>query len=133
MRRSAPRLGFACLLPLIAAGCDDFDGEYLPDCAAHAGDRVTIEGTRFSWDRFTDAVRVDDDGNRIDAFPNYPKSGSISAADGKMRFVDDAGEEIAMRHVVVRDGVIALLTEAEHGQWETTGNWPDCPLSTAGS
>lgn len=56
-------------------GCKSIEGNYNPACAAFAGDTIELRDGRFTWSRFTDEVRVDDAGNRVDPFPDFPKTG----------------------------------------------------------
>lgn len=127
--RAARRAILAGALLVVAAGCRSLDGDYRPDCVAFAGDEVTIAGETFTWDKFTDALRVDDEGNVIDPYPAYPKEGRLVTDGDLLRFLDAAGSEIAVRHAVPREDALVLLDAEEYEAFRETGAWPDCPLS----
>ncbi len=62
---------------LLSACGDEIEGVFEPACIAHAGDRVILKEGRFEWDKFTDEVRLNPAGERIDAYPDYPKKGKF--------------------------------------------------------
>lgn len=111
------------------AGCKAVDGSYYPDCIAFAGDNLELQNGRFSWDKFTDQVRADDQGRPVDPFPEYPRYGSYKL-DGDtltLRFDVDGPDETF--HIADRNGRIVLLRTAEYSEWQDSGNYPQCVLT----
>ena len=47
------------------AACVSHEGVYAPACSAFAGDRIKLHQGQFSWEKFTDSVVVDGDGEDI--------------------------------------------------------------------
>lgn len=121
------------LLPALlwVAACNDqpLEGEFGPSCIAFAGDRVTFANGRFEWDRFTDERRVDDDGNMLDPFPDYPRHGDFRVERNRVEFVPDDGERLAPRYLLERDGTLYLLERAQYEKVLAGGSLPDCALS----
>lgn len=121
------------LFPLLAAcaGCAtdaDVVGTYVPSCVAYEGNTIELSGQRFTWDKFTDEVMVDDAGNKLDPFPGFPVRGSYAIEDDVLRLTTDVGELAGELYLVRRPGQIYLLTEAEFGAWQKDGAVPDCAL-----
>lgn len=117
------------LLAVVVTGCQSIEGRYEPGCAAFAGDRVVLDGGRYTWDRFTDARRVDAAGNVIDPYPDFPKTGPY-AIDGKVLRLLDRGEEtIATFHLHGDGNDILLLTVEEHDAVSGGAAYPDCALT----
>lgn len=101
---------------------------YAPGCAAYAGDQITIDGQRYTWDKFTDTRRIDEDGNVIDPFPGYPREGRVELEGRVVRFLDESGELLAVRHVRKAGGKTYLLTP-EAWQQVASGAAPEpCAL-----
>ena len=91
------------------AGCAtdaDVAGTYQPSCVAFEGSTIELADNRFTWDKFTDEVEVDDEGNAIDPFPGFPVRGCYT----------------------VDQDVVYLLTDAEFDAWRQKGTVPDCAL-----
>ena len=65
---------------------------------------------RFEWDRFTDAVSVDDDGKVIDPYPGYPKTGRYRADDEKLTWIADDGTDFEERYLLEYRDRTYLLT-----------------------
>lgn len=101
---------------------------YAPGCAAYTGDEITIDGQRYTWDKFTDTRRVDDDGKVIDPFPDYPRAGRVEREGQVVRFFDESGQLLAVRHLYEAGGTMHLLTP-EAWQRVASGAEPDpCAL-----
>ena len=117
------------LLAGVLGACNSLDGVYLPGCPAYAGDRIELEDGRFTWDKFTDQVRIDDAGEPIDPFPGFPRTGTY-AIDGDvltMVMADDGTRETF--HLQMDDGRLVLLTGAQQEQQQTGGSYDECALT----
>jgi hypothetical protein len=121
----------ALSLLAVTAGCAnqaDITGTYLPSCVAFAGNRIELSDGRFSWDKFTDEVRVDDSGNIVDPYPGFPMRGTYAIEGDVLRMTTEAGELAGEMHVVRRPGQVYLLTASEFDAWERDGAVPACAL-----
>ncbi len=118
----------AAFATLMLAGCAPHEGRYAPDCVAFAGSIVTLEGGGFVWEKFTDEVRVDEQGNTIDPFPGYPLRGTYTLDDTAVLFESASGEQIDRLHLHRRGADHLLLTAAQQQAFERSGSLPDCPL-----
>ena len=116
------------LTALVLCGCKDIEGHYVPDCAAFAGDTIVLESGRFTWDRFTDEVRVDEDGNHIDPFPGFPKSGDYVMQGDRLEMRVDGEDAAEIYHLQSHDGRFYLLTEAQANRYAEEGVVERCAL-----
>jgi len=123
----------ATLATLLLAGCTTLNGVFEPDCIAFEGDRVELTGGRFVWDRFTDERRIDSEGNEIDPFPDYPKTGRFETILDRVDFHPDSGDGIASRYVLKRGSATYLLSEEQRAAVMSGGDMPDCALRRVGS
>ncbi|HSM30164.1 MAG TPA: hypothetical protein VK854_05635 [Woeseiaceae bacterium] len=113
------------------AGCatnDGVVGTYAPSCVAFEGNTIELADSRFTWDKFTDEVTVDDAGNTVDPFPGFPVRGTYTVEGDVVRLVTDVGELAAELHFVRRPGQVYLLTDAEFDAWRNSGTVPKCAL-----
>ena len=121
------------LIPLVVitllSGCKAVDGVYMPDCAAFEGSRITLSGGEFIWEKFTDQVIVDDDGNIINQFPDYPRVGTyrVSGQDLELTFTDD--DTVTTMQIHERYGRLSLLTADEVAEWQRSGRYEQCVLT----
>lgn len=114
------------------SGCASYEGRYSPDCMALAGSTVELANGRFEWDRFTDEVRLDDDGNAIDQFPDYPKRGTFRR-DGQaliMNFESGAPAETMYLHS--DQGQYFLLSSEQFESLGKDGKPERCALKLGG-
>jgi hypothetical protein len=111
------------------AGCASYDGTYSPDCLAHAGNRITLDNGRFVWDKFTDQVLVNDAGEVVDQYPEYPLRGRYSLHGETVHFESYTGEPLPPMHLKREDNKTYLLTPKQLESWETPGTRPRCPLT----
>ena len=114
-----------------SAGCTTggvVTGTYVPSCVAFEGNTIELQDSRFTWDKFTDEVTVDDAGNAVDPFPGFPVRGSYTVEDDVVSLVTDVGELAAELHLVRRPGQIYLLTDAEFDAWQKDRTVPNCAL-----
>ena len=115
----------------MCAGCatgSDVTGTYAPSCVAFEGNTIELSETGFTWDKFTDEVTVDDDGNTIDPFPGFPVRGTYSIQDDVVSLTTDVGELAAELYLVRRPDQVYLLTAEEHAAWQKDGAVPKCAL-----
>ena len=123
------RLFAIILLAGALSGCKGVDGVYLPGCPAYAGDRIELEGGRFTWDKFTDQVKLDADGNPVDPFPGYPRTGNYTIeGDNLTLIMADDGARQAF-HLYVDNGRVMLLTDAQQANLQTNGSHDECALT----
>ena len=126
-------------IPLISAlvcltsGCVSYEGRYSPSCPSYAGNTIELAGGRFEWDKFTDQVRVDEQGNIVDAFPDYPRRGSYRLSGHKLSFTADDGESLPTLYLVRQTNRFYLYTEREHATWNSTGELATCALVQGGA
>jgi len=116
------------LLAVCVSGCLSHEGVYLPGCIAFVGDKITLGDGRFSWEKFTDEVVVDDDGVVVNQFPGYPLHGSYRIDGQSLRMESEAGETMPPMYLHRHDGRHYLLTADENALWESSGNYADCTL-----
>ncbi len=122
------KVWIAAFAMLMLAGCAPHEGRYAPDCVAFAGSIVTLDGGEFVWEKFTDEVRVDEQGNTIDPFPGYPLRGTYRLDDSAVVFQSPSGVELDRMHLLERGADRLLLTADQQQTWERSGSLPDCPL-----
>jgi len=114
-----------------SSGCatgPDVTGTYSPSCVAFEGNTIELSGGRFTWDKFTDEVTVDDAGNTVDPFPGFPVRGTYSIEGAVVHLETAVGELAARLHLVQRPGQVYLLTAGEFAAWQQDGTVPDCAL-----
>jgi hypothetical protein len=115
----------------VFAGCasgPDVTGTYSPSCIAFEGNTIELTEDRFTWDKFTDEVTVDDAGNTLDPFPGFPVRGTYTVAEDVLSLTTDVGELAAELHLVQRPGQLYLLTDPEFAAWQRDGEVPECAL-----
>ena len=120
-------------LVCLASGCVSYEGRYAPSCPSYAGNSIELAGGRFEWDKFTDQVRVDDQGKVVDAFPDYPRRGSYSLSGRKLVLTTDDGESLPALYLVRQNNRFYLYTEQEHAAWDRTGETAKCALVQGGA
>jgi hypothetical protein len=121
-----PALGTLLLIGALA-GCASLEGTWSPDCVAHSGNRITLDGGRFVWDKFTDQVLVNDAGDVVDMYPEYPLRGRYSMEGDTIRFESYTGEPLPVMHLQREAGKTYLLTDKQRDAWHTAR--PRCPLT----
>jgi len=121
----------ASLLCLIA-GCASHDGTYTPDCIAHAGNSIKLDGGRFVWDKFTDQVLVNDAGEVIDQFPEYPVRGRYRIEGETLNFESYTGEPLPEMHLRREGHRTFLLTNEQLEVWPSDRRRTRCALVLGG-
>ena len=123
----------AVLVPAcVASACATHEGTYAPDCIAFAGNSIRLDAGRFVWDRLTDQVMVDDAGEKVDPFPQYPLRGRYRVEKDRLIFDSDTGEELPHMYLLGENGRHYLLTAEQFEAWQETGTRPKCPLIRGG-
>lgn len=115
----------------VCSGCatgPDVTGTYSPSCVAFEGNTIELSDSRFTWDKFTDEVTVDDAGNEVDPFPGFPVRGTYTVEGDVVSLTTDVGELAAELHLVRRPGQVYLLTTREFEAWQRDGAVPNCAL-----
>ena len=96
---------------------------------AHVGSRIHLSDSEFVWEKFTDQVSVDEDGDKIDPFPGYPRRGTyrIDGHSIVLNFDDD--EFVETLQVREHQGRYLLLTKLQAEAQDTTGQFDACVLT----
>lgn len=118
----------ACVL----ASCISHEGTYSPACIAYAGSNINLSDGKFVWEKFTDALVVDDEGNVVNQFPGYPMRGSYSIEGETVSMKPASGEAIENMYLHRHDDRYYLLTAEQIEEWESTGNFAECALILGG-
>lgn len=128
-RHSRLRGAFPVAIAGLLAGCaSSIEGVFEPACIAYEGDRVALADGRFEWDRYTDAIAIDEDGNPIDAFPGYPKSGRFQQDGERLTWNSDDGSELGERYLLEYRGRTYLLTWDQNEAVLDGEEMPACAL-----
>jgi hypothetical protein len=118
----------AIFVTLLLTACVEYEGLYQPSCIAYEGDTIELRNGHFEWRRFTDQRSVDANGNIIEPFPDYPKSGKYSLDAGKMSFLTNEGAQLDDRFLIEVDGQFYLLTNQQHSDYLLKNELPRCAL-----
>jgi len=130
---SLNKLALFCSLAIVAGCAADTNiaGTYQPSCVAFEGNTIVLAEKKFTWDKFTDEVIVDNDRNKVDPFPGFPVRGTYVVEDDIVRLTTDVGELAARLYLVRRPGQVYLLTADEFESWQKNGEVPKCALLLA--
>lgn len=115
------------LVSLLAA-CSSIDGMYRPACVAFEGETIQLNDGRFVWQRFTDERRIDQNGELIDPFPDFPKEGTYTLQSSVLQFSTNDGSDAYSYYLVQLGSDYYLLKQAENGAYLANGVLPDCAL-----
>lgn len=113
------------------AGCRTEPVVFEPACIAFAGDRITLSGDGFRWERYTDAREINDAGKRIDPFPDFPRSGRIERDGARITLLPDDGAEAAEFFIYRDDAEQFLLPEVDYERAVANGTVPECALKSS--
>lgn len=116
------------LAAMATAGCQSIDGIYRPGCVAFAGDEIELDGGRYLWDRFTDQVRVDERGEVVDPFPDYPREGSYRLEKDRLLLEASGSGPRAVFHLLSENGRYRLLDEDQRQRYLASGEVDPCAL-----
>ena len=95
---------------------------------AYAGNKITLGDGRFVWEKFTDAVVVDNDGNVVNQFPGFPLQGRYEIDGQIVQMSTATGAALDKMYLQETGGKRYLLTEDEFAAWEQSGKREDCAL-----
>ena len=126
------RLVLAALVSILLFGCKSYDGTYSPSCVAFAGNKISLNNGELVWEKFTDMVVLDDDGNSINQFPGYPMLGTYRVEGQTLIMESAAGETMPNMYLQERDESLHLLTADELKSLGETGELPYCSLVLGG-
>lgn len=122
------RLSLLAAALSLASCASTMGGQFEPACIAYEGDSIEMVEGRFEWRRFTDQVMIDDDGNKIDPFPDYPISGTYTVQGKRVTFVPDGNAETRERYLLEYRQALYLLTYEENEAALDTDIIPSCAL-----
>ena len=111
------------------AGCKPVDGTYYPGCVAFEGDKIVLRDGTVVWDRFTDQIILDADGNEMDRFPDYPKTGRYEVDGALLHLNFDSDDFATTLHIHRSDDRVLLLNDDNMAEWERTGEMNACVLT----
>lgn len=117
------------VVSFLLAACANQEGIYEPACTAYEGDRLELRHGRFEWLRFTDERRVDEDGNSVVLFPEFPRSGTYKESDGRLMLLGDDKVRLDDWFIVYSAQQRFLLTAKQHDAFLDSGKLPECALS----
>ena len=120
------------LISCLLAACISHEGTYSPSCIAFAGNTIELSDGQFVWEKFTDALVLDDDGNVVDQFPGYPMRGSYRIEGQTVHMVSVAGEALPDMHLHQREDGQYLLTTEQFEALEQTAEVAECALVLGG-
>ncbi len=124
----SPRNIATVLIAFLISGCVSHEGTYSPDCIAYAGSNISLSDGQFVWEKFTDEVIIDDDGEIVNQFPGYPMQGSYRIEGQTVHMESDAGDLAIKMYLHRRDNRQYLLTADQFEASENTGKHADCAL-----
>jgi hypothetical protein len=116
------------VLALLLSACANHEGIYEPACIAYQGDKIELQDGRFTWQRYTDERTVDEAGNVVEPFPEFPKTGSYRVSAGKLELVTDDNVAMDDWFVVEHAGQRYLLDAGQHNAFLEGGELPKCAL-----
>ena len=118
---------------LILIGCrtvdEPLEGSFAPACTAFAGDRMSLREGQYSWNKFTDEIRLGADGEPVDPYPDFPKTGAFEVEGNAVRLLDEGGSLFGTWYLHNREDQVLLLNQSQQDAWSTSGTYPDCPLA----
>ena len=126
------RLISITLAVFLLAACKPYEGTYSPSCVAFAGDTIQLSDGQFVWEKFTDAVQVDEDGNVLNQFPGYPMRGTYSISGETVTMETASGEALDSMYLHQDEGLYYLLSGEQLKEYKATGKHSECTLILGG-
>lgn len=121
------RIIASSLFVLLLLGCVSHEGTYSPACIAYAGSNITLSDGQFTWEKFTDEVVVNDDGDVVNQFPGYPLRGTYRI-NGQIVEMESDGKAMPNMYLRRQDDHSYLYTAAQFEAWKQSGEGADCAL-----
>lgn len=112
----------------LTCGCVYTEGTYTPGCSAFEGSNIQLRDGKFTWEKFTDQIVVDMDGNVVNQFPGYPKHGSYRIDRKVVSLVTTEGEPLEEMYLHRDGNRYVLLSGAQRQDWQDTGDYANCVL-----
>ena len=122
------RIFTTTLFAILLSSCMSYDGRYSPDCVAFEGNIIVLSEGRFLWEKFTDQVFVNDDGEIVDAFSGYPMEGAFRIDGQSVHLRTDTGKSVQTMVFHERNKHQYLLTAEQFAELESSGTFPECAL-----
>jgi hypothetical protein len=120
------------VIAVYLSACVSHEGTYSPDCIAYAGSNISLNDGQFVWEKFTDAVVVDEDGKIVNQFPGFPMRGSYRIEGQFVLMESAAGDAMEKMYLHTRDNRQYLLTAEQFDAWQKTGEHAGCALMLNG-
>ena len=117
----------------LLAACVSHEGKYSPACVAYTGSNIELRSGQFVWEKFTDSVVVDDNGEIVNQFPGYPMQGRYRIDGQAVLMESAAGESLATMYLHQQDHRDYLLTAEQHEAWESGSTSAECALVLGGN
>ena len=99
---------------------------------AYAGSNVELSNGKFTWEKFTDAVVIDDAGDVVNQFPGYPLEGSYRTEGQTLHMESVSGEALSSMYFLQHDNREYLLTAEQFEVLGETGEFDECALVLGG-
>ena len=122
------RIFIITLMAIFLFSCKPYEGNYSPDCVAFEGNKVELSEGRFLWEKFTDQVFVNDDGEIVNSFPGYPMEGAFRIDGQSVYLKSDTGASVQTMVLHERNKHHYLLTAEQFAELESSGTFPGCAL-----
>lgn len=123
-----PQIIALAALTALLSGCVSHDGTYSPGCIAYAGSKITLSDGEFVWEKFTDEVVVNDDGEVVNQFPGYPLRGTYRINGQIVLMQSPDGEAMENMYLHRADDNSYLYTVQQFEQLKSSGETADCAL-----
>lgn len=124
-------LGIATLA-IAASSCGvmggGLSGSFEPACIAYAGETISLDDGRFEWDKFTDAISIGEDGEPIDPYPGFPKTGRYDRDGEKITWYADDKASLDARYLLEHRNRTYLLTWEQNEAVLNGEDMPTCAL-----
>lgn len=127
----ADRFSVLCAALFVASCASNVDGMFEPACIAYEGDRIALLDGRFEWQRFTDQIVVDENGDKVNAFPGYPLVGTYELQNERVSLIPDGSAETRERYLLEHRNELYLLTYDENEAVLDGEKMPICALRRA--
>ena len=121
------------LIAVLLFGCVSHEGTYSPDCIAFSGSNISLSDKQFVWEKFTDSIVVDEDGEVVNQFPGFPLKGSYRIDGHKLHMEPDIGVSVEDMYFHRHENRQYLLTAEQFEAWQESGTYAGCALMLDGN